>query len=197
MLFGKTSAHSSSDGKPGSGNGLSSARLSKTLLIGLSSCYGICQFILFIMSAVAWSFAKKPGERGECILGHPDYNGPAEGCGHSRWAIYPFITFGSLICFFTTAFMAFRATFHTQGSPLDAMYIFRGAFFTVLIMATLVLAGWTSPFPVIHHPVLPDGTVAQIHLSSYLGMCGTFIFEVLDNTFQTSKPAMAMCHFNL
>lgn len=193
MLFGKMASHPSDEksDKP------TAYHLSKVMLVGLTCCYGLSHIILFIMSAVAWGTAKNRANRAECLGMDPNVSPRVDGCGHARWALYPFLTFGSLICSITSGIMAFRSCYHTKGAPLDAMYVFRGVFFTVLILATLVVIGWTNPLPILGHQSTQTDGNHNAKIGLYFGWTGTFIFENLDPDFLHSKAAMVMCHINL
>lgn len=187
-----------------------SHRPTKVTLVTCTALYSVAHLILFFMSAVAWSSAKARANETPFSIGGIDTT-------LNRWGLYPFMTFGALVCFVTSAVMTIRSSCRIKGSPLDAKFIFRGIFYTLIIILPIVIAGWTNPLLGAINPS-PTMTMActegpsgesvctpvtqQDNLSSgsmpHIGsVCGTFVMETFDAGYPGPKPAMTMIHFNL
>lgn len=185
-----------------------SHRPTKVTLVTCTALYSIANLILFFMSAVAWSSAKARAEAVPFAVNGVDTS-------LNRWGLYPFMTFGSLVCCFTSAVMAFRSSCRIKGSPLDAKFIYRGVFYTLLVILPIVIAGWCSPLlgasnpstvstmactesetgePVCVPTIQDKITSGLPHIGS---VCGTFVMETIDAGYAGPKPAMTMIHFNL
>ncbi|KND92158.1 hypothetical protein TOPH_03112 [Tolypocladium ophioglossoides CBS 100239] len=112
-------------------------RLIKLILAGLVALYSVSNLVLFVLSCVAWSKAKDHASN-DCIL-----MGSVE-CGFTRWALYSLIAAAAMICFSITAVMAVSSVFRARGAPVDPLYVFRGIFFTLLLLAPIIYIGWSN-----------------------------------------------------
>jgi hypothetical protein len=186
-------------------------RTTKIVLVSLTSLYSIVSFVLFIMSAGAWQKAyHRANNVASCMVGDPN-------CSLARWALYGFFTVAALIFSITSGLIAFRGICHRKLSPIDPVFVFRGMFFTLLIMAPLLFIGWTPSFAApsmdddfYARSVCPDGSddcnasalpgstkwiMPTSH--SLAGLSGTFILESTDPFSKCGKSAMIMAHVQL
>ncbi|PNY23140.1 Uncharacterized protein TCAP_06911 [Tolypocladium capitatum] len=201
-----------------------SHRLTKLILAGLVALYSVSNFVLFVLSCLAWSKAKGHVDSDNCIkMGFV-------GCGFTRWALYSFMAAAALICFVSTAIMAFSSVFRSRGAAVDPLYVFRGIFFTLLLLAPVIYIGWSNLFLVFddadkhratktHEALICeewgrikpefanmhgypakynacDSTVLNAG-PGFGGLGGAFILEVADHEFLGAKAAYAMAHFNV
>lgn len=208
-MFGQTAMHME-DGKVYT----ACQRVTKVLLSGLTSLYSVTNFILFIMSAYAWQTAQhRSRDMANCIVG-------GQSCTMTRWNLYPFMTFAALIACLMSSLMALRAMSRGKSVPLDPVWLFRGMFFTLLIMTPLVFIGWTAPasagqFPsggdflgkahscpdgsndCTNTPILGSTTWDKLMPQHLAGLSGTFLLESADSACMCGKPAMVLMHINL
>ncbi|POR32144.1 Uncharacterized protein TPAR_07652 [Tolypocladium paradoxum] len=197
-----------------------SQRLTKLILAGLIALYSVSNLVLLVVSCVAWSSAKDRADSRDCtLMGFV-------GCGFTRWALYSFIAAAALICFLITAIMALSSVFRTRGAALDPLYVFRGVFFTLLLLAPIIYLGWSNLIVVLSDANAYFTRKAQVAICeewdrskpkfshtpdddhvcntrdthtgvSFGGLGGVFILEVMDPDFLSAKAAFAMAHFNL
>lgn len=185
--------------------------LSRRFLALLVTLYSISNLLLFIFACKAWTKAK---QRADSI--HCRFLDSIE-CGFTRWALYTFIAAASFVCFVSTAIMSLSSWLRAKGSALDPLYIFRGVFFTLLILTPIIYLGWTGlTLNPGHHDGKPPDTrkpSAVGNVTDDLGcdatslppppgadfgsLGGAFILEAADKTFGGAKAAYGLAHFNM
>lgn len=198
-----------------------SRRFSKSFLSGLVALYSVSNLILFVLSCLAWTKAKDHAASRDCNLM------AFVGCGFTRWALYSFMAASALICFVSTAIIALSSVFRARGAAVDPLYVFRGVFFTLLLLVPIIYLGWSNLSVVLsdadayftlkaqaaickewyrtHPELIPiqgdDHACNNLEGLdtgvSFGGLGGAFILEVMDPDFLGAKPAFVMAHFNL
>ncbi|QPH12666.1 hypothetical protein C2857_004933 [Epichloe festucae Fl1] len=114
-------------------------KATKTLLWLLVASYGITNFILIIMSLVTNHRTKTQVAENDCRVGRVD-------CGLTAWGLYPFIAAAATVCFITAFFMSVNIGLRTRKTAaVDPLYVFRGVFFTLLVLTPVVMVGWVEP----------------------------------------------------
>ena len=135
-------------------------------------------------------------------------------CDLPRWSVYPLLAAAGFICFTISSLMTLRSCFATKGCPIDPLYVFRGAFFTLLVLSPIVLLGWMDVKVVQKAGMekenvpcknctlengadgLPGGRMDWEPLHRFTGISGTFILETADE-FNPGHSAMVYSHLNL
>ncbi|GAB0137920.1 hypothetical protein EsDP_00006171 [Epichloe bromicola] len=112
--------------------------LTKTLLVFLVASYGITNFVLIIMSLVTNHLTKTHVAENDCRVGGVD-------CGLAAWGLYPFIAAAATVCFITAFFMSVNISLRAKRTAVDPLYVFRGVFFTLLVLTPVVMLGWMQP----------------------------------------------------
>lgn len=189
--------------------------VSRTVLVGAVMAYSFQNFLLMIFSAVAWAKAKARVEDTPHFCGIGEIQ-----CGFTRWGIYLAVSCAATIAFFTTMVMAVRSHTRAKGSVVDPMFVFRGIFFTLLVLASVVYIGWqdlnTMPNVIPDFNTLLQHSAATADISgctncsrgiyesnvdsykyTYHGLGGGFLLEMADTGFTATKPAFVLLHLNL
>lgn len=65
-------------------------------------------------------------------------------CHPRRGALYVFIMTAAIVTTLTSGLMAVRSLLHRSSVPADHDWIFRGIFFTLVLLIPLLFVGWTS-----------------------------------------------------
>lgn len=113
-------------------------KLTKTLLVFLVAAYGITNFVLIIMSLATNHLTRTQVAENDCRVGR--FN-----CGLAAWGLYPFIAAAATVCFITAFFMSVNISLCAKKTAVDPLYVFRGIFFTLLVLTPVVMLGWIKP----------------------------------------------------
>lgn len=167
--------------------------LSSHLLIYFVLCWSVANLILVLLSTVAWIAARIRVLHGPCQqLG--------VGCDFTRWGFYLFAAVSAAISSTTAGLMALNTLLRPRNSTLDPVWVFRGVFFTLMPLMTMVYIGWSTPDKppgILKYPrqldVLDIDNPDQLPLR---GIGGAFILEVMD-PWKETIPAFVVIHINL
>ncbi|KAM0461810.1 hypothetical protein ACHAO4_000995 [Trichoderma viride] len=168
--------------------------LSSHLLIYFVLAWSVANFILVLISTVAFIAARIRVSRGPCQeLG--------VGCDFTRWGFYLFAALSAAISSATAGLMALHTLLRPRNSSLDPVWVFRGVFFTLMPLMTMVYIGWSTPdkppgilkFPRRQFDVFDVDVSEQLPLR---GIGGAFILEVMD-PWKETIPAFVVIHINL
>ncbi|KAL6901746.1 hypothetical protein GGI43DRAFT_433771 [Trichoderma evansii] len=167
--------------------------LSGHLLTYFVLSWSVANFVLVLFSTVAWITARIRVVSGPCSdLG--------VGCDFTRWGFYLFAAISASISSTTAALMAFNTLLRPRNSTLDPVWVFRGVFFTLMPLMTMVYIGWSTPDK-------PPGILKFPRQIEYVGVDeqqqlplrgigGAFILEVMD-PWKETIPAFVVIHINL
>ncbi|KAL7918951.1 hypothetical protein ACQKWADRAFT_316086 [Trichoderma austrokoningii] len=168
--------------------------LSSNLLIYFVLSWSAANLLLVLFSTAAFAAARARVLRGPCQqLG--------VGCDFTRWGFYLFAALSAAISSATAGLMALHTLLRPRGSSLDPVWVFRGVFFTLMPLMTMVYIGWSTPDKppgILKYP----RQVVDIHDfdgSEQLplrGIGGAFILEVMD-PWKETIPAFVIIHVNL
>lgn len=167
--------------------------LSGHLLIYFVLSWSIANFILVLLSTVAWVTARIRVLGGSCL-------GQGIGCDFTRWGFYLFAALSAAISSTTAALMALNTLLRPRNSTLDPVWVFRGVLFTLMPLMTMVYIGWSTPDK-------PPSILKYPRQLGYLGLddqeqlplrgiCGAFVLEVMD-PWKETIPAFVVIHINL
>ncbi|KAK1242550.1 hypothetical protein MKX08_005362 [Trichoderma sp. CBMAI-0020] len=169
-------------------------RLSSHLLIYFVLAWSAANLILVLFSTVAFIAARIRVSRGPCQqLG--------VGCDFTRWGFYLFAALSAAISSATAGLMAVHTLLRPRNSSLDPVWVFRGVFFTLMPLMTMVYIGWSTPdkppgilkFPRRQLDVFDVDVPEQLPLR---GIGGAFILEIMD-PWKETIPAFVVIHVNL
>ncbi|UKZ95172.1 uncharacterized protein TrAFT101_010023 [Trichoderma asperellum] len=167
--------------------------LSSHLLIYFVLSWSVANFVLVLFSTVAWITARIRVVNGPC-------NNQGVGCDFTRWGFYLFTAISAAISSTTAALMALNTLLRPRNSTLDPVWVFRGVFFTLIPLMTMVYIGWSTPDKppsILKFPrqldCLEVGGQDQLPLR---GIGGAFILELIDPWKETA-PAFVVIHINL
>ncbi|KAG8415011.1 hypothetical protein J3458_008898 [Metarhizium acridum] len=176
-------------------------------LLMFLALYSVTNFVLCVASLVAWKKARDQAGREECSI---------QGilCGYTAWAIYPVQAAAGLISGFMAVLMFSHGLLRTIKARLDPLYVFRGVFFTLIMLVLIAVVGWSSLDYIDHdssslvdtrgnlYPHISGGLWDRnllnrnITPSWFVGIGGAFIVSM-----QTDVPgtvfAIGMVHFNI
>lgn len=181
-------------------------------LLILLAMYSLANFVLFVGSLVAWKKAEGQTRDGHCSI-------QGISCGISAWAIYPFQAAAGLTSSFIAILMFTHGLLRTMKARLDPLYVFRGVFFTLILLVPIVVVGWSSSHYTYHddeeenfnlanlvdtrgnrypHIEVSPGDFGNGNTSSYrfVEMGGAFILSTLTHVSGTAF-AIAMVHINM
>ncbi|KID73192.1 hypothetical protein MBR_07637, partial [Metarhizium brunneum ARSEF 3297] len=174
--------------------------------------YSLANFVLFVGSLVAWKKAEGQARGGRCSIQRIS-------CGISAWAIYPFQAAAGLTSSFVAILMFTHGLLRTMRARLDPLYVFRGVFFTLILLVPIVVVGWSSSHYIYHgdeeelfsfgdlvdtrgnrypHFEVTPGDFGNGNTSSFrfVEMGGAFILSTLTHVSGTAF-AIAMVHINM
>ncbi|KAK2593410.1 hypothetical protein QQS21_008898 [Conoideocrella luteorostrata] len=117
---------------------LPKSSISKSVLLFLVASYGVTNFILIVLALIANHRGKKYAKK------HTDSSGPI-GWDPDSYGPYSFVAAAASICCLTAIVMALNIAFRARKLAVDPLYVFRGVFFTLLVMAPVLIMGWLHP----------------------------------------------------
>ncbi|PON26303.1 hypothetical protein TGAM01_v204780 [Trichoderma gamsii] len=168
--------------------------LSSNLLIYFVLAWSAANLILVLFSTAAFIAARIRVSRGPC-----QYHGV--GCDFTRWGFYLFAALSAAISSATAGLMALNTLLRPRNSSLDPVWVFRGVFFTLMPLMTMVYIGWSTPdkppgilkFPRQELDIYDFDVTEQLPLR---GIGGAFILDVMD-PWKETIPAFVVIHINL
>ncbi|KAJ3485309.1 hypothetical protein NLG97_g6843 [Lecanicillium saksenae] len=120
-MFGHST--STSEGGLESVKHASCSRSTKFVLSTCTALYAVSNIVLTTLSAIAWKQTQLS----------------------ARSILYAFIMIASMVTALTSGLMATRMTLHRRSSPADAVWVFKGMLFTLVLLVPLLFLGWTAP----------------------------------------------------
>lgn len=193
-------------------------RITKVMLSVFTVVYSITNLAVFILSTMAWRNVQAAASRSW----HACTSSP-ELCSPGRGVMYAFISAVSLISFLTTGLMAARMVFHQRKNRVDAPWVFRGVFFTLLLFIPLIYIGWSEPlqthdknnsvnmaglaplFHLDHNEKNKTGTGVDMSFipdinfgpsKKFTGIVGAFVVESAVSGVKMVKATVVMVHVN-
>jgi hypothetical protein len=169
--------------------------LSSNLLIYFVLSWSVANLILVLFSTAAFIAARIRVSRGPCQdLG--------VGCDFTRWGFYLFAALSAAISSATAGLMALNTLLRPRNSSLDPVWVFRGVFFTLMPLMTMVYIGWSTPDKppgILKFPRRQIDIYDDVNMTERLplrGIGGAFILEVMD-PWKETIPAFVVIHINL
>lgn len=150
-------------------------------------------FVLLIVATVAWITARERALEEDCHRHNI-------GCGFPRWGFYFFVALSAAVSFITSTFMALSVILRPRRSLVDALWVYRGVFFSLIPLTIMVYIGWSTPdrAPTLFNLAssFEDGIVEEAGFHALRGILGAFIIDILDPWKQTT-PAFVMLHITV
>jgi hypothetical protein len=150
-------------------------------MVILLGVYTLANMILCFSSMVAGGKIKRQAEDGKCAIDGIE-------CGMTVWFIYSVQSAMSSLTATTAAsmFTMGMSTIQGSNSPLTPLYVFRGVFATLVVLAPIIFVGWSSldhlpprglgqPFD---DAMVPGPTLGAFR-PQFVGMRGAFILQFL------------------
>jgi hypothetical protein len=121
---------------------ISPEHISKAVISACVTLYSVYNFLLVILFARAWKVTQSRAAEQDwalCQIGLLPY------CSASHANLHGFIMMAAIAAMLTSGLMAARLILQRRSIPVDLSWVFRGIFFTLVLLASPLYIGWTVP----------------------------------------------------